>query len=155
MKVDFFQSCGHCWVMQIFWHILCSTFTVSSFRIWNSLAVIPSFPLALFIVYFLRPTWVHITGCLALGEWPYYWKVVDKLIKMLRCLTFRGEEFNPGPEMRLDHSELLRNKVLFKYKKGRESFWQETSEGGRKIAPLASVSYGVIYFLISCYNESK
>ena len=27
-----------------------------------------------------------------------------------------GEEFNPGPETRLDHSELLCNKVLLKYK---------------------------------------
>ena len=26
-----FQSCGHCWVFQICWHIECSTFTVSSF----------------------------------------------------------------------------------------------------------------------------
>ena len=33
-----------------------------------------------------------------------------------------GEEFNPGPEMRLDHSELLCNKVLLKYKVDRESF---------------------------------
>ena len=32
------------------------------------------------------------------------------------------EEFNPGPEMRLDHSELLCNKVLLKYKGDRESF---------------------------------
>jgi len=31
-------------------------------------------------------------------------------------LAPRGEEFNPGPEMRLDHSELLCNKVLLKYK---------------------------------------
>ena len=37
MKTDFFQSCGHCWVFQICWHIECSTFTASSFRIWNSL----------------------------------------------------------------------------------------------------------------------
>ena len=29
-----FQSRGHCWVFQIFWHIECSTFTASSFRIW-------------------------------------------------------------------------------------------------------------------------
>ena len=29
-----------------------------------------------------------------------------------------GGEFNPGPEMRLDHSELLCNKVLLKYKGG-------------------------------------
>ena len=33
-----------------------------------------------------------------------------------------GEEFNPGPEMRLNHSELLCNKVLLKYKGDRESF---------------------------------
>ena len=25
-----FQSCGHCWVFQICWHIRCSTFTTSS-----------------------------------------------------------------------------------------------------------------------------
>ena len=37
-------------------------------------------------------------------------------------LAPRGEEFNPGPEMRLGRSELLCNKVLLKYKGGRESF---------------------------------
>ena len=42
MKTDLFQLCGHCWVFQICWHIECSTFTASSFRIWNSLAGIPS-----------------------------------------------------------------------------------------------------------------
>ena len=33
-----------------------------------------------------------------------------------------GGEFNLGPEMRLDRSELLCNKVLLKYKGERESF---------------------------------
>ena len=33
MKTDLFQSCGHCWVFQICWHIACNTFTASSFRI--------------------------------------------------------------------------------------------------------------------------
>ena len=33
-----------------------------------------------------------------------------------------GEEFNPGPETRLDRSELLGNRVLLKYKGDRESF---------------------------------
>ena len=33
-----------------------------------------------------------------------------------------GEEFNPGPETRLDCSELLCNKILLKYKGDRESF---------------------------------
>ena len=50
MITDLFQSCGHCWVFQICWHTECSTFTASSFRIWNRPTGIPSSPLALFIV---------------------------------------------------------------------------------------------------------
>ena len=50
MKTDLFQSCGHCWVLQICWYIEWSTFTASSFRIWNSSTGISSPPLALFIV---------------------------------------------------------------------------------------------------------
>ena len=50
MKADLFQSCGHCWVFQICWHIEHSTFTASSFRIWNSSTGIPSPLLALFVV---------------------------------------------------------------------------------------------------------
>ena len=50
METDLFQPCGHCWVFQICWHIECSTFTATFFRIWNSSAGIPSLPLALFIV---------------------------------------------------------------------------------------------------------
>ena len=37
-------------------------------------------------------------------------------------LASGGEEFNPGPETRLDRAELLCNKVLLKYKGDRESF---------------------------------
>ena len=50
MKPYLFQSCGHCWVFQICWHIECNTFTASSFRIWNSSTGIPLPPIALFIV---------------------------------------------------------------------------------------------------------
>ena len=49
MKIDLFQSCSHYWVFQMCWHIECSPFTASSFRIWNSSTGIPSLPLALFI----------------------------------------------------------------------------------------------------------
>ena len=59
MKTDLFQSCDHCWVFQICWHIECSTFTASSFRIWNSSAGIPSPPLALFIVMLPK---AHLTS---------------------------------------------------------------------------------------------
>ena len=36
--------------------------------------------------------------------------------KTLGLLASGGEEFNLGPEMRLDRSEILYNKVLLKYK---------------------------------------
>ena len=50
MKTELLQFCCHCWAFQICWHIECSTFTASSFRIWNSSTVIPSPPLAVFVV---------------------------------------------------------------------------------------------------------
>ena len=59
MKTDLFQSCGHCWVFQICWCIECSTFTASSFRIWNSSAGIPSPPLALFVMMLSK---AHLTS---------------------------------------------------------------------------------------------
>ena len=46
MKIDLFQSCGHCWVFQICWHIEFRTLTASSFRTSSSSAGIPSPPLA-------------------------------------------------------------------------------------------------------------
>ena len=41
--------------------------------------------------------------------------------KTLGSLASGGEEFNSGPETRLDRSELLCNKVLLKYKGDRET----------------------------------
>ena len=59
MKTDLFQSCGHCWVFQICWHIECNTFTAPSFRIWNSSAGILSPLAALFIVMLPK---AHLTS---------------------------------------------------------------------------------------------
>ena len=59
MKTDLFQSCGQCWVFQICWHIECSTFTASSFRIWNSSTGILSPPLVLFVVMLPK---AHLTS---------------------------------------------------------------------------------------------
>ena len=50
VKTDLFQSCGHCWVFLMCWHIECSTLTASSFKIWNSSAGILLPPIALFVV---------------------------------------------------------------------------------------------------------
>ena len=82
MKTDLFQSCGHWWVFQICWHIECSTFRASSFRIWNSSTGIPSPPLALFIVMLPKAhltshskmsgsRWV-ITPLWLSGSWRYF-----------------------------------------------------------------------------------
>ena len=74
-----FQACGHCWVFQICWHIEYSTFTASSFRIWNNSAEILWPPQALLVVmlpkahltlhsrvsgsrWVIRPSW--LTGSL-------------------------------------------------------------------------------------------
>ena len=59
MKTDLFQSCGHCWVSQICWHIECSTLTASSFRIWNNTAGIPLALLPLFVVILPK---AHLTS---------------------------------------------------------------------------------------------
>ena len=59
MKTDLFQSCGRCWVLQICWHIECSTFTAPSFRIWNSSSRISSSPLALFTLMLPK---AHLTS---------------------------------------------------------------------------------------------
>ena len=59
MKTDLFQSCGHCWVFHICWHIERSTFTPSSSRVWNSWTGIPSPPLALFTVMLSK---AHLTS---------------------------------------------------------------------------------------------
>ena len=58
-KLTFFQSCGHCWVFQICWHIECSTFIASSCRILNSSTGIPTPPLALLIVMLPK---AHLTS---------------------------------------------------------------------------------------------
>ena len=65
-----------------------------------------------------------------------------------------GEEFNPGPETRLGRSELLCNRVLLSIKETEEASDIDIRRG-QKEYPLASVSNGVIYLLISYYNESK
>ena len=59
MKTDLFQSCGHSLIFPICWHIECSTFTASAFRIWNSSIGIPSHPLALFVAMLSK---AHLTS---------------------------------------------------------------------------------------------
>ena len=75
---------------------------------------------------------------------------------MMGFLVSGGKVFNPGPETRLDLSELLCNRVLLKYKRDRESFWHRHQKGDGE-CPLASVSKGVIYFfkLVITINQKN
>ena len=54
-----------------------------------------------------------------------------------------GEEFNPGPETRLDHSELLRNKILLNIKEI-EKVFDIGIRRGQKGHPPASLQLDVI-----------
>ena len=53
------------------------------------------------------------------------WNVSEKLLLIEKTpgfLAYGVEEFNLGPETRLDRSELLCNKILLTYQGDRESF---------------------------------
>ena len=76
MKTDLFQSCGHCWVFQMCWHIECSTFTASSFRIWNRSTGILSPPLALFVVMLSK---AHLTS--VPKNWCFWTVVLEKTLE--------------------------------------------------------------------------
>ena len=62
------------------------------------------------------------------------WKVVAEWLDA-GFLASGGDEFNPGPETRLDCLELLCNKVLLKYKGDRESFWHRHQKGAKEYPP--------------------
>ena len=66
------QSCSHCWVFQLCWLIECSTFTASSFRIWNSSTGIPSPPLALFVVMLPK---AHLTSHSRMSGSRWVWVI--------------------------------------------------------------------------------
>ena len=74
VKADLFQYCGHCWIFQICCYIECSTFIVSSFRIWNSSTGIPSPPLGLLVVMFPKAlltshSRMSGSGCVIIPLW--------------------------------------------------------------------------------------
>ena len=88
MKTNLFQSCAHCWVFQVCWHIECSTFTASSFRIWNSSTGIPSPPLALFIVMLPK---AHLTSHSKISG--SRWVITPSLSKSWRYFLYSSSVF--------------------------------------------------------------
>ena len=65
-----------------------------------------------------------------------------------------SEDLILGPGTRLDHQELLCGRVLLKWKRAEKASDPDIRRGTES-APLNSLSKGVIYFLISYYNQSK
>ena len=63
------------------------------------------------------------------------WNVVAETQKMPGFLASGGEGFNPGPETRLDCSDLLCSKVLLKYKRDGERFWHRHQKGAERVPP--------------------
>ena len=93
MKTDLSQSCGHWWVFQICQHIECSTFTASSFRIWNSSAGIPSPPLALLLVMLPK---AHLTlhSRISVSRWVV---TPSWLSGSLRSVSYRSSGYSCHP----------------------------------------------------------
>ena len=85
------------------------------------------------------------------GSWmsPQEERLLLKHAKTPGFLASGGEEFNLGPETRLDRSELLCNKVLLKYKGDKESFWHRHQKWAERVPP-ASLQLDVIQSLAVC-----
>ena len=88
MKTDLCQFCGQCWAFQICWHIECTNFIASSFRIWefdwNSFT-----PLTLHVVMLFKAHRFLIPGCLALvGDHTIMVIWVMKIFSVYSCHLF-------------------------------------------------------------------
>ena len=92
MKTDLFQSCGHCWVFQMCWHIEWSTFTASSSRIWNNSTGIPSLPLALFVV--MLPE-AHLTSHSRMSDFKWVITALSLSWSWKSCLYSSSGVFLP------------------------------------------------------------
>ena len=153
MKTDLFQSCAHCWVFQVCWHIECSTFTASSFRIWNSSTGIPSPPLALFVVmlpkahlishsrmsgsrWVITPSWLSWSWRSFLYSSVYSWHLfcfcqvhtISVLYRAHLCM-----KCSLGISNTLQEISSLSHSIVFSY------FFASITEGGFLISPCLSL----------------
>ena len=125
MKTDLFQSCGHCWVFQICWHVECSTFTASSFRIWNSQLEF----------HHLHLVYIGITKSLFLftkKRAEYRWfKQQSNSSKGVRRWKYLQEP-EPGPGLHVAVLQGLPGQVLLQQPRG---IWRPAKCGGIPPAP--------------------
>ena len=97
MKTDFFQSCGQCFVFQIYWHMECSTLTALSFRILSNSAGIPSPPLTLLVV--MLPFSITVIPSLCPNQcaeeakiWTVLWRPIKPNTQRRCPFHYRGLE---------------------------------------------------------------
>ena len=131
--IDMWPSGTHC-TMTFSWmgKSVCSCFLVAGRNLWR---LILSWHILFIFLWFQKSTSVFFFF------FVWCWKVVANPWKTPGFLASGGEEFNSGPVIRLDCSELLCNKVLIKYKRGRESFWHRHQKGAEKVPPLLVFSW--------------
>ena len=134
MKTDLFHPWNHCWVFQICWHIKCSTFTASSFRIWNSSTGITSLPLALFIVMLPK---AHLTlhSRMSGSRWgitPSYYLGHEDLFSIVLCILAKY----PLPLLGPYHFVLYCAHLCMKYSLGVSNVFEEISHLSHSIAFL-------------------
>ena len=139
-----FLSCFCCCVWgslsqqpKLYLHSQCIQNSLSESR---SCHMIPNLPLKANVTLKILP-WLYFWNLLLDSWWEITYKFPNERLllneKTPGFLASR-EEFNPGPEMRLDHSEFLCNKVLLKYKGDIESFWHRHQKGAEKVPPCSS-----------------
>ena len=150
MKTDSFQSCGHSWVVLICWHIECSTFTASSFRIWNSSTGIPSPPLALFVVMLSK---AHLSSHSRMSG--YRWVITPSwLSESWRSFLYSSSVYSCHPFLISSASVLYRTHLCMKCSLGISNFLEEISSLSHSVVFLyffALITEEV--FLISpCYS---
>ena len=129
MKTDLFQSCGHCWVFQICWHIECSTFTASSFRIWNNSTGIPSPPIALFVVMLPK---THLTAFQEVWFYMSDHTIVVTWVMKIFFVQFFYVFFPPPLNifLRVGLRRLRAEKLMLSSCGARKDFWESLRQQG-------------------------
>ena len=124
-KADLFQSCGHCWIFQICWHIEWSTFTVSSFRIWTSSNGIP--PLALFIVMLPK---AHVTSHSRMSG--YRWIITPSRLSWVMKIFFVQFfcVFLP-PLLNFQKCKTLKPTMKYRYTSTNQNGWNRNTNNVR------------------------
>ena len=86
MRIDLFQSCGHCWVFQICWHNECKTLMGLSFKDLNCSAGISLYPLALLTAVLLPSghVWLWELDCKE-GRMPKNWCLWTVVLGKTEC----------------------------------------------------------------------